>query len=240
MILGRLFTALFEAGVVVVATSNVAPDDLYKDGLNRALFLPFIALLRERLDIVELDARDRLPAGKARSRAGLLHAAWAQGRRRARRRFLRADRPASAASQSRSSFSAVVLDVPQAAGGVARFDFDGLCRRPLGSADYLEIAEQASTPCSSTASLSSYRGRTQRGQALHHTCRRALRHAGQARRVGGGRAGGAVCRLRTAQKRSNSRVRARAFRDALGGLPRSAARPRANRCRAISADIAET
>jgi cell division protein ZapE len=57
MILGRLFSKLFELGTVVVATSNVAPEDLYKGGLNRALFLPFIAQISEHMDVLRLDAR---------------------------------------------------------------------------------------------------------------------------------------------------------------------------------------
>src|SRR5256885_13151172 len=57
MILGRLFSKLFELGTVVVATSNVAPDDLYKGGLNRALFLPFIAQISGHMDVLRLDAR---------------------------------------------------------------------------------------------------------------------------------------------------------------------------------------
>ena len=144
MILGRLFTALLTAGVVVVATSNVAPDDLYKDGLNRALFLPFIALLRERLDIVELDARTDYRLEKltrapvyytplsAKADAALDQAFFAMtGRRHG--------------EEARIELLDRFLNVPQAVDGVARFGFDELCRRPLGAADYLEIADRFHT-----------------------------------------------------------------------------------------------
>src|SRR4030081_476969 len=57
MILGRMFSKLFELGTVVVATSNVAPEDLYKGGLNRALFLPFITQIEDHMDVLRLDAR---------------------------------------------------------------------------------------------------------------------------------------------------------------------------------------
>ena len=93
MILAGCSRALFAAGVVVVATSNVAPDDLYKDGLNRALFLPFIALIEERIDIVELDARTDYRLREAAARAGLLFAARPEGGCRARRGVPDADRP---------------------------------------------------------------------------------------------------------------------------------------------------
>jgi cell division protein ZapE len=144
MILSRLFTALFAAGVVVVATSNVAPDDLYKDGLNRALFLPFIALIEERLDVVELDARADYRLEKLK-RAPVYYSPIGP----------KADAALGAAFLALTGHEkgdpleidllGRRLDVPQAIDGVARFDFDALCRRPLGSADYLKIAQRFHT-----------------------------------------------------------------------------------------------
>lgn len=138
MIVGRLFERLLAAGVVVVTTSNRPPDDLYKDGLNRALFLPFIELMKSRLDVVELESptdyrQHRLqgarryfhPAGAARED---IAAIW---------RDLTGDappRPLALAVNGRS------VELPAFAGGVGRASFWEFCARPLGPADFLAIA----------------------------------------------------------------------------------------------------
>ena len=141
MILGRLFSRLFELGTVVVATSNVAPDDLYKGGLNRGLFLPFIAQFRQRMDVLRLDARTdfrleklagvkvwHVPADAAADVA--LDAAWTRLTRGAKAA------PLALAVKGRK------LHVPKAARGVARFSFSELCEKPLGASDYLKIAHE--------------------------------------------------------------------------------------------------
>jgi cell division protein ZapE len=144
MILGRLFTQLFERGVVVVATSNVAPEELYRDGLNRALFVPFIHMLEAHMDIVRLEARTDfrleklagmrvwyVPADEAADAA--LDDAW---RRLARGHDSGAqDLP----------LKGRILHVPRAAMGVARFAFHDLCEQPLAAADYLRIAHEYHT-----------------------------------------------------------------------------------------------
>jgi cell division protein ZapE len=139
MILGRLFQALFERGVVVVATSNTAPRDLFKGQPGRDAFLPFIGLLEQHLDVLVLEAgrdfrRARLrgmptwhvPAGGRAERA--LDQAFAELTGHAR--------PAA----ERLTVMGRTLDVPQAAAGVARFEFAALCERPLGAGDYLALA----------------------------------------------------------------------------------------------------
>ena len=144
MILGRLFKRLFELDVVVVATSNVPPSELYKDGLNRALFLPFIALIEQHMEIVPLHARADFRLEKL---AGT--PVW----------YVPADRAADAALDETwrrltaghvgEAQDLVVkgraVHVPCAAMGVARFTFHDLCQQPLAAADYLKIAHEFHT-----------------------------------------------------------------------------------------------
>jgi cell division protein ZapE len=144
MILGRLFAVLFAAGVVVVATSNVAPDDLYRDGLNRALFLAFIALIEEKLDIVELDARTDYRLEKLK-RAPVYYSPIGPKADAALDAAFLALTGHDKGERLEIELLGRHLEIPQANDGVARFDFDALVRRPLGSADYLKIAQRFHT-----------------------------------------------------------------------------------------------
>lgn len=144
MILSRLFSSLFEHGVVVVATSNVAPDDLYRDGLNRGLFEPFIAVLKRHCEVLPLDGDKDYrqlklselpvyvtPLGDEARR--VMDAAWdaaVSGHD---------EGPRTIAVKGRQ------IRIPQANGRVARFSFEELCAQPLAARDYLAIVEAFDT-----------------------------------------------------------------------------------------------
>ncbi|HEX3575249.1 MAG TPA: cell division protein ZapE [Rhodopila sp.] len=139
MILGRLFQALFERGVVVVTTSNTAPDDLFKGQPGRDAFLPFIALLKQRLEILVMDGGRDYRRDRMRGLRTWLVPADEMSRQELDKAFKRltggsAVRPVTLGVMGRE------LVVPQASDGVARFDFDRLCNTALGAGDYLAIA----------------------------------------------------------------------------------------------------
>lgn len=144
MLLGRLFTALFERGLVVVATSNVEPSRLYEGGLNRALFLPFISLLMRRMEVFELSARTDFRLEKLNS-APVYYSPADEIARAALDRAFHALTGQESGQQTQLSVLGREVTIPQAASNVARFAFDDLCSRPLGSADYLAIAENFHT-----------------------------------------------------------------------------------------------
>ncbi len=139
MILARLFEAVFAHGVTVVATSNRKPDDLYKDGINRALFLPFIERLKERCEVFELiSARDyRLDR---LVEAPVWYAPLGQGSRAALDMAWTRLTLGAEPQHCVLTVKGRKLEVAREAAGVARFTFEELCARPLGSIDYLTIA----------------------------------------------------------------------------------------------------
>ncbi len=144
MILGRLFTALFADRIVVVATSNVEPENLYRDGLNRTLFLPFIELLRHRMETVRLDAAQDFRYAKLTEAATWFTPADAAAAAALDRAFLSLTGQAHGAPERLPLLGREIL-VPEAVGDVARFPFAALCEAPLGSVDFLAIARHYGT-----------------------------------------------------------------------------------------------
>ncbi len=149
-IMSRLFAALLDAGVTLVTTSNRAPDDLYKDGLNRELFLPFIDLLKDRLDVMPLNG----PTDYRLDRLGGMDT-WHvpnndETTARLREIFFRlTDYPPEDSANVPSEELAVgtgrTMHVPKSLKGVAVFSFARLCREARGAADYLAIARRFHT-----------------------------------------------------------------------------------------------
>jgi cell division protein ZapE len=139
MLLGRLFTALFDAGITMVATSNWLPDDLYLGGLQRERFLPFIDLLKAKLDILELDGGTDFRRRRIRNLAVYHTPLGANAERKLAESFEQLTDNATPVATT-LAVQGRQLPVPKTAKGVAWFRFDELCRKPLGSADYLAIA----------------------------------------------------------------------------------------------------
>jgi cell division protein ZapE len=139
MILGRLFQALFDRGVVVVTTSNTAPDDLFKGQPGRDAFLPFIALIKQRLELLVMNGARDYRRERMRGLRTWLVPADEMSRQELDKAFRRvtggsAIRPVTLTVMGRDLVAAQVSD------GVARFDFDSLCNTALGAGDYLAIA----------------------------------------------------------------------------------------------------
>lgn len=138
MIVGRLFQVLFERGVTVVTTSNRVPEDLYKHGLNRQLFLPFIDLIRARMQVVCLDSQTDYRQNRHGGQVWFTPAdARAKSALDTEWQALTGDAPAAPlvlTVQGRQ------VTLPAHADRVARSSFWDLCGRPLGAADYLAVA----------------------------------------------------------------------------------------------------
>ncbi len=144
MILGRLFEALFAAGVVIVTTSNRPPKDLYKDGLQRDRFLPFIDLIEEKLDVLELDGGVDYRLEAMRGMTVYATPLGAEAEAELERDFRRLTVGAEV-HPDRFTVQGRPIEIKRAAEGAAFSNFAELCEKPLGAADYLAIASRYHT-----------------------------------------------------------------------------------------------
>ena len=138
MILGRLFTALFTHGIVVVATSNIEPDGLYEHGLNRNSFLPFIRLMQQKMDVVSLDGQTDYRLDRLMGHKVYLTPLGPEADAEVQTMWEELTECESAPPLE-LEVTGRTLVVPQAARSVARFDFADVCEKPLGPGDFLKI-----------------------------------------------------------------------------------------------------
>jgi cell division protein ZapE len=144
MVLSRLFSALFSNGLVLVATSNVAPRDLYRDGLNRQLFLPFVGILERHAQVLPLDAEKDYRLEKLNRMPVYLTPADAEADHLIDEAWKAMTHDIAAAGVTLTVKGRHVA-VKRVADGAARFSFAELCDAPLGARDYLAIAERFDT-----------------------------------------------------------------------------------------------
>ncbi|WP_336278674.1 cell division protein ZapE [Bartonella sp. CB175] len=144
MVLGRLISALFDQGTIFVATSNVAPDNLYYNGLNRELFLPFIQVLQKHVRIINLDAKTDYRLEKSNLQHVYITPLGLEADERMDQAWmlvLQGQEEVSDEIFIRGRF----IQIPRSGADCARFDYKDLCAKPLAAADYLALGERYNT-----------------------------------------------------------------------------------------------
>jgi len=145
VILGRLFGSLFDRGVVVVATSNTPPDDLYRGGLQRELFLPAIEILKKKMDVLQVEAGTDYRLGRGEDVAAYHTPLGPNATAALEAAFERFSDPDEPSGPMEIEILGRRLRIPRASGRTAMMSFAELCEQPLGPADYLALARHFHT-----------------------------------------------------------------------------------------------